>query len=952
MRQRIATSVALIAALLLSACAPSANLAQLGPPPEATWAFEKSDLPLDPAWRFGRLPNGMRYVIRQNATPKGTALVRMEVAAGSLDEAERERGFAHYVEHMAFNGSTHIPEGEMIRLLERNGLAFGADTNAQTGFKQTTYLLDLPEAKPDLLDTALMLMRETASELSFTPESVERERGVILAERRDRDSWAFRNLIDQLAFTDPQALYPRRLAIGTAETVSAATAQGLKAFWQREYVPDHVTIVVVGDFAPEAVEAAIRARFGDWQQAAAPRQPAAGPVRPKDKGRTAIYVEQALSERVTATRKGPWIDEPDTLANRQENLLRQIGYGILNRRFQRASRLADPPFRAAGFGTSDVFRAGRATDLAVDTVDRKWQRGFAAAIAEYRRAMEFGFTPAEVAEQVTLIRKASRNEVELADTRSNGALIAAAFALLRDDRVPTTPQTGLERLEAFAPSITPETVLAALKREAVPLKDPLIRFQGRYQPEGGAAALRAAWDGAMRAPLARSEAAVSGSFAYADFGLPGTVISDAREPQLGIRRLRFANGVRLNLRHSDNETDRVIVQFALDGGGRLSTKANPLATEMTSAFVAGGLGKHSQDELQTLLADRSVAMGFSATSEVFQSTVTTTARDLETELQLMAAYITDPGYRPEGQVQYRLAMNNYFAQLRTSPGSSLGASVGGILSDDDPRFMLHKVEEYRALTFAKLKADLADRLTNGAIEVGIAGDIDEAQAIALVAKTFGALPAREAEFGRYPEQRQRSFAADRRLRVLRHTGPTDQALLQLVWPTRDDSEAVDNRRFALLDRVVGIVLRDTLREQLGKAYSPDASSNLSQSWDGYGTFSITASVDVKDVAATRAAIQSALAKLRDAPISDDLLQRARQPLLEAYDNQLKTNRGWIGLVSRAQSEPDRLDRFIRARERLLAVTPAELQALARQYLTDAGSVPILVLPEGTEAPAK
>ncbi len=943
--------LAVLFGLALSACAGDVRLAQLAPPPASIWAFEKSDLPVDPAWRFGRLSNGMRYVIRQNATPKGTALVRMEVAAGSLDEAEHERGYAHFVEHMAFNGSTRVPEGEMVRLLERNGLAFGADTNAQTGFQRTTYLLDLPEAKPALLDTALMLMRETASELIFAPEAVERERGVILAERRDRDSPGFRNLADQLSFTDPQALYPRRLAIGTTETISAATASDLKAFWQREYVPDHVTIVVVGDFAPDAVETAIRAQFGDWERTGAAHQPPAGPVRAKDVGRTAIYVEQALSERVTATRKGPRLDEPDTAANRQEELLRQIGYGIVNRRFQRAGRLPDPPFRAASFDTGDLLKAGRATELAVDTVDRKWPRGFAAAIAEYRRAMEFGFTSAEVAEQLAVIRKAARNEAELAGTRSNGALISAAFSLLRDERVPTTPQSALERFESFAPRITPETVLAALKREAVPLKDPLIRFQGRYQPEGGGAALRAAWDRAMRSPLQQTDSAITGTFGYTDFGRPGAVVTDAREPQLGIRRLRFANGVRLNLRHTDNETDRVIAQFALDGGGRLSTKANPLATEMVSAFVAGGLGKHSQDDLQSLLSDRSVAMAFSANPEVFGSTVTTTTRDLETELQLMAAYVTDPGYRPEGQVQYRLAMNNYFAQLRTSPGSALGASIGGILSDDDPRFMLHKVEDYRALTFAKLKADLADRLDRGAIEIGIVGDIDEAQAIALTAKTFGALPTREAEFGRYPEQRQRPFTANRSLRVLRHTGPKDQALLQLVWPTRDDSDAVDNRRFAVLDRVVGIVLNDTLREQLGKAYSPNASSNLSQSWDDYGTFSITASVDVKDVAATRAAILAALGRLRDAPVSEDLLQRARQPLLEAYDNQLKTNRGWIGLVARAQSEPDRLDRFVKARARLLAITPAELQELARKYLADTAAVPVLVLPEAAAAPA-
>ena len=158
-----------ISVLALSACAPRAGqIASAGTPPP-TWAFQKSDVPVDPGYRFGVLPNGMRYVIRSNAVPKGTALVRMQVDAGSLDEHADERGFAHYVEHMAFNGSTHVPEGEMVKLLERDGLAFGADTNASTDYQHTTYKLDLPRADPALLATALMLMRETASELSFTP---------------------------------------------------------------------------------------------------------------------------------------------------------------------------------------------------------------------------------------------------------------------------------------------------------------------------------------------------------------------------------------------------------------------------------------------------------------------------------------------------------------------------------------------------------------------------------------------------------------------------------------------------------------------------------------------------------------------------------------------------------------------------------------------------------------
>jgi zinc protease len=940
----------LVLLALLSACAPQAERLASAARPRPVWGFLQSDIPPEPEYRFNRLPNGLRYIIRRNATPKGTAMVRLEIAAGSLDESPAERGFAHFVEHMAFNGSTNVPEGEMVRLLERNGLAFGADTNASTGFEATTYMLDLPRADPKLLDVALMLMRETASELTITPEAVARERGVILAELRDRNTWQMRNGMNQAKFLHPLALYPDRFPIGVADTINGATADALREFWRREYVPEHATVIVIGDFDPAVVEKAIVARFGSWQPQPFAEQPGPGPVDTQSAGRTEIYIDPALSERVTASRHGKWVDGPDTAAQRRENLLRQIGYAIVNRRFLRIVRQPDPPFRGAGFGTGDVFRTGRTTNLIVDTIDGRWRRGLIAAGIEYRRALQYGFTAGEVAEQVANIRTSSQDAAASAETRSNGTLMGAVFDLLRNDIVPGSPQGSLQRLEAFIPQITPEAVHEAMKREAVPLKDPLLRFHGRREPQGGAEAIRAAWDEAMRAPLTRGAEITSSGFAYNDFGPPGTVTSDVVEPALGIRQVRFANGVRLNLKKTDIETDKVVVQVSVDGGDMLNTRENPLATQMVSTLPVGGLGKHSQDELQSILAGHTVSAGLSSTPETFVASAHTTPRDLQLQLEVMTAFITDPGYRPEGEIQYRLNINNFFAQQRATPNSALTNAIGGILSDNDPRFTLQPVEAYRKLTFAKLRQDMSDRLTHGAIEIGIVGDINEAQAIDFVARTFGALPPREADFRPYTAERTRGFTKNRRARVIRHTGAPDQALLRLTWPTRDDSDPAESLKLELLERIMRIELTETLREKLGKAYSPGAASTLSRFWKGYGVFGIAASIDVHEVSATRAAIAETVAELRAAPVSDDVLQRARAPMVEAIDNGLKSNGGWMSLVDRAQTEPEEIERYLNARERLQVVTAADVQAMALRYLEPGQDVEVLVLPEGVAEP--
>ncbi|MFN5903807.1 MAG: insulinase family protein, partial [Novosphingobium sp.] len=318
-----------------------------------------------------------------------------------------------------------------------------------------------------------------------------------------------------------------------------------------------------------------------------------------------------------------------------------------------------------------------------------------------------------------------------------------------------------------------------------------------------------------QARLTKADAAAASAFGYTQFGPAGQVVSDVTEPRYGLRQVRFANGVRLTLKRTDLAKDRITLRLALDGGNLVATRDNPLATQMVGVLAQGGLGKHSKDELDTLLAGRTVAAGLSAGAETFGFGTTTTPADLELQLQVITAQLTDPGYRAEGEVLFRQNINNFFAAIGATPGSALGAELGAILSDNDPRFALGKVEDYRTLSFGKLKTDIGDRLANGAIELAMVGDLDEAKAIELVGRTLGALPPREAEFRPWTERRVRSFTGDRSPRLLRHKGPKDQALLTMHWPTRDGDDLQAAVEFELLQRVIQVELTDMLREKLG-----------------------------------------------------------------------------------------------------------------------------------------
>lgn len=913
------------------------------------WAFEASDVPVDPGYIFGRLDNGMRYIIRRNATPQGTAMVRMRVDSGSLAEREDERGLSHYLEHMAFNGSKGIPEGEMVKLLEREGLAFGADTNASTGFEAITYMLNLPRNDEALLGTALMLMRETASELTIAQEAVERERGVILAERRDRAGFQQRNFEDNVAFIAPGALYAERLPIGTIGVLESAGAATIRGLYERTYTPANTTLVVVGDFPVEVVEAAIRARFASWTAASAPQKPVAGPIDAGRKGLTDIYLDPALSEEVTLARLAPWRDEPDIIANRETSLLQRIGYGIINRRLARLARSGDAPFRGASFGTGDLFEDARITSLSVSSADGEWNKGMLAAVREVNEALTYGFTRAELEEQLANLRTAYEDAVKAAETRSHATFVGAALALASDERVPSTPQWQLALFERIAPSLTPEAVWNAVKADAVPLDGPLIRFTGRTAPTGGEAGLRSAFAQSMALAIAPPADNGPLAFAYQDFGAPGTIVSDTTEPRLGLRQIRFANGVRLTLKPTPIREDRIAFNLALDGGDLMNTREAPLRVALVDSLAAGGLGRHSQDELSSVLAGRSVGFGLASATDAFTTSGNTTRRDLALQMQVLAALLTDPGYRREGEERFRKGIDDYFATLDSTPGRALGTALGGILSDNDPRFTLQPKAAFVALDYAKLQAAIGDRLAKGAIELALAGDFDEGEAIAAVAATFGALPVREAEFMPREEARVRNFTQTRGPRIITHKGEADQALLQWTWPTTDDSDLAETLRLGLLARVMRIALTEKLREELGQAYSPSAGASNSRQYRDYGTFTLSVSVDVAQADATRAAVEAVLAALRDAPPSADMIERARRPLLEDYDNALKDLGGWISLAARAQSDPERLDRWFASPDLIRAITPEDLQATAAKWLASGSAVEVAVVPAASTA---
>ena len=903
------------------------------PPATNGWGRAATDVPADPAIRYGTLPNGMKYAVMRNATPKGAASLRLHFDFGSIGESEKERGLAHFIEHMALNETNHVAEGEFIKTLERLGLKFGPDTNAVTSFDSTVYMLELPQTDAERVDTALFLMREVAGEAKFTQAAVDRERGVILGERRSRDSFQLRQVIDQLAFQVPGTPYPDRLPIGTEEVLKTASADTIHALYQRYYRPENATLVFVGDADPAAIEAKIKAKFSGWKGVGP-----AGAELPRGKVDLArpvafdTFTDPAVATTVSYSVMRPWEDPADTRAERRRDIVQALGEGIFNRRLAKLVNAPGSPFLGAQAGGGDWRDAALTSGITLAAKDGAWKEALDATDQELRRALEHGFTDAEVKRQMTIMATSVRTAAEQADTRTSPSLANAIVQTVDEQQFVTTPAWRLALFNEVAPGIATAEINAEF-RKLWSGSAPLIHVSDKKPVD--LAALAAEYGASTKVAVAAPSDEAALAFAYDSFGTPGKIVEDKTVQDLGIRTVRFANNVRLNIKKTDFEKGKVRFNVRMAGGQLALPKNEPgLAAMMSILSTVSATSRHSLEDIKTLMAGKVVTAGTQVSGDAFVAAGATTPADLETQMKLSAAYLTDPGYRPEAAGQWANAVPVLDKQFTAQPQTVYQTKVPALIAGEDWRFGIPAAAILSKRNFDEARAVMTPLLASAPIEIGIVGDIDEAAAIAAVAKSFGALPVRAASAPAYAEARKASFRADRSPILLTHDGPADQAMVAAFWPTDDDHDYRKEVGLGMLASVLDLMLTESIREQLGASYGVSVGSSMSDVYTGYGTLSVNTVVAPDKADEVEAAIAAAAKQLRDQPVSADLLARARNPVMESIAKSLRENGYWMGYVDQAQTQADRLQR-IRDRKALYeAITPADLQALARTYLTD------------------
>jgi len=936
--------------LLLTACALTLLAPRTAPAAPPVFSQEHSDLKIDPAATFGSLPNGVKYVVLANREPKGRASLRLVVGSGSLYETEPQRGLAHFLEHMAFNGSAHYAPGTLIEYFQRLGMGFGNDTNAYTSLDTTVYLLELPDTKPATLAEGFQVFGDYAGGLLLDSKEIDKERGIILAEKRTRDSVDYRTFIAEQEFLLEESLLSKRMPIGQSAVIEKAPRESFTDFYNTWYRPDNIAIVAVGDFDAAAVEAQIKQSFASLQPRATARpQPDLGRISTEPGLRVRFHAEPEAARTVVAIESiTPFPGEPDTAANRLKDLPRDLAFQMINRRLSVLAKKEGSPFIGGHAGAGEHYHFFRTTAIELSGKPENWRRMVDVAEQELRRALEFGFQPEELAEATANYINSLEQGAKTAATRHSEELAKEVVDCLLHDEVFTHPAADLALLKPALQKVAPDACLRAL-REVWNVNQRYIFVTGNVDfskdATGPEKVIADAYAASRATAVKPPEKIASEAFAYTSFGKPGAIARREHIADLDVHLVEFANGVHLNLKKTDFEANSIGVSIRI-GAGRLSQSllqpGVDFLTDLT--FITGGLGKHSIDDLQRLYAGKTVGLEFRVRDDAFVLGGKTNREDLVAQLQLLTAYIVDPGLRPEALRQAHKGIEQRYTQFAHVPNGPMMTEVPCLLASGDPRFGLPPKEVALSRTLDEVRAWIKPQFVSGPIEIGIAGDIDVDAAVNAVAATLGTLPQRAKKPG-YEEARKVSFPKPFK-KDWHVASEIPKGLVTVFWPTTDSRDVKVARRLHVLSEILSDRLRVKIREEMGDAYSPSAGSAPSDTYTHYGFILAQISIDPHQAQKIVDTVLALADDLRKNGATADEIERAKKPILTSLKESVRTNGYWLNSVlGSCQEFPEKLEWCRTRTSDYASISKAELDALAVQYLDSAATFRVIVLPE-------
>jgi zinc protease len=885
-------------------------------------------LPTDPALVTGQLANGLRYFIRPHTNPQGRVGIWLHVSSGSLNETDSTRGLAHYLEHMAFNGSTNFPPGSVVPFFQSLGLAFGRDQNAFTSFDQTTYQLALPGGDRDVVDKGMLFMSDVALRLSLEPSGIESERQVILEEKRARSS-ARQRVQDQVyAQVAPESTVGRRLPIGSEATIKSVMPADFRDYYTRWYVPSNMTVIVVGDTDPAMVVDVITKHFGGGPTVPEPTPRDVG-LKPTAGPRAIVATDSELTRAEVSIARLDLPREPTTtVAQSRRELVDMMGAWAFNRRMSARVAAGGTAFLGASASIQDWPRTMRMVTLSASGQPGTWRAMLSELGTELQRARLHGFTDAEVQDARTMLIADAEETVRRETTRPAREVLRE----LNSDVTRLTPSTSaaqnLALLQRLLPGITAREVSDAFAVTFDPTRSLFIAELPSSDGAPSEAELVALGRTAIDVKPDKPAEVARATSLLAALPTGGTVVESVTHAASGVTSMWLDNGVRVHHRQMDQRRNEASVSITLAGGAIEETAANRGVSEAARrAWERPASSTLTSTQIRDLMTGAKVRVRSHAGGDTLTLTVSGDVAELERGLQLAYLLLTDPVLEAAALEQWKDVETQRITERKSQPMQVLmDASMTAIYPAGETRPKSLTTEQVRAITRPAAQAWLKRLIVDAPIEVAVVGDVDREAATRLVSRYVGALPARP----RISDKTLWNLRA-----IARPQGPirvgesldalTPQAAVLTGFFGADLRNIRDTRLLNMAARVLSTRMYKTIRQDKQLVYSIRAASDPAVVYPGFGFFVAIAPTEPAKAQALAAAVEDTYAEFaKDGPTPEELTV-ARKQMANLLDEEMKTPDFWLGRLASLDYRGLALDDLVQAPSQYQQFTAQEIQ---------------------------
>ncbi len=919
----------------------------------------------DPSVRTGKLPNGLTYYIKQNNWPEHRVNFYIAQRVGSLQEEESQRGLAHFLEHMAFNGTEHYPGNGVIDYTRTLGVEFGRDLNAYTSVDQTVYNInDVPSTRVSAIDSCLLILKDWSNGLLLQGEEIDKERGVIHEEWRVRSSAMQRMYERNLEKMYPGSKYGKRMPIGLMSVVDNFKYDEIRDYYHKWYRPDNQAIVVVGDIDVDRTEAKIKEMFGPIPAPAADAAQVVD-VEVPDNDEPIFIIdkdkEQQFNIIVLNYKSDPYPEnmKGDMMYLMMDYLI-DMSCTMLDKRLEEKSLEPDCPYlqAGAGYGNYIFSKTKDAFQLQILPKDGKDTEAIQLVTEEALRAAEHGFTATEYArvrdEYLSNLEKQYNNRNQINNDRF-GREYCANF--LEKEPYPSI-EWKYQIMNMVAGQIPVEAINQTFA-ELMP-KDDKNLVVLNFNPEKEGVTLltenqiKGAIDAAQAAKLEAYVDNVKDEPLITEMPTPGKIVKETENTSLGYKELTLSNGATVILKPTDFKDDEIKYYAESKGGRSLYGPKDWANCKMFDVVVAAaGLGNFTNNELEKALAGKNANVDLNLSDNYERLNGNSTKKDLETLFQLNYLYFTALTKDEKAASTYMSFIETQLKNKSSNPQSALSDSVSTTFYNHDWREMPFNVENIKDVNYDRVIEIAKERTANAAdFTFYFVGSFDEETIKPLIEQYIASLPSQPGVKENFKDGAE--FVKGNVKNEFSRAMETPQTTSLVMWHSYDAPYTMENDIKAdILGQVLETSLLKKIREDEGAAYSPNASAGMTIRGNKPFTQALTyvnMKPEKKDLVIN--IMRESLSDVANGQIEADVLQKIKEKMLKDYDTNAKNNGHWINVLNMYKSF--NIDLQNGYKETVNKVTGADISKFVKDTLLKSNNcIEVTMNPEGAaQEPAK